>query len=125
MIPASDEFGVPGADDAAIFADMIELLGRDSSDVRDALAALSALSGARFADLPASEAEAVAAGFLARGDRLAATLGRVVLTMLLSRRTRGAGARTGAGAAISQGAHVGTRRLVAAGCRAWPRATLA
>ena len=79
MIPASDEFGVPGADDAVIFADIVGSLGRDIADVRDALAALSALSGAPFADLDANRAEAVAAAFLARGDRLATTLGRVIL----------------------------------------------
>ena len=29
MVPASEEYGVPGADDAAIFADIVRSLGRD------------------------------------------------------------------------------------------------
>ena len=34
MIPASTEFGVPGADDAIIFADIVKSLGRDLGDVQ-------------------------------------------------------------------------------------------
>ena len=30
MIPASEAFGVPGADDALIFADVVRSLGRDN-----------------------------------------------------------------------------------------------
>lgn len=79
MIPASQAFGVPGADDAVIFADIMRSLGRDTADVRAALAALSVLAGGAFADLDAATAEAVANTMLARGDRAAVTLGRVVL----------------------------------------------
>jgi hypothetical protein len=39
MVPASAEYGVPGADDEAIFADIIHSLGRDKNAVRKALAA--------------------------------------------------------------------------------------
>ena len=42
MIPASEAFGVPGADDALIFADIVRSLGRDTADVRTALAGLGA-----------------------------------------------------------------------------------
>ena len=34
MVPASGEYGVPGADDAAIFADIVRSLGRDRDAVR-------------------------------------------------------------------------------------------
>jgi hypothetical protein len=75
MIPASEPFGVPGADDPAIFADIVSSLGRDTADVRDALAAL----GDRFTDLDDTGAEAAANIVLGRDDRIAEVLGRVVL----------------------------------------------
>jgi hypothetical protein len=75
MIPASEEYGVPGADDPAIFADILRSLGRDTADVRTALAAL----GEGFANLDDAPAEAEAQAVLARGDRVSAALGRVVL----------------------------------------------
>lgn len=79
MIPASQTMGVPGADDALIFADIVRSLGRDTPDVRVALAALSVLAGGAFADLDAATGEAVAKTLLACGDRAAVALGRVVL----------------------------------------------
>lgn len=79
MIPASDEYAVPGADDPAIFSDILRSLGRDTEAVRTALAELAALDGAPFADLDATRAEAIAASFLATGSTAAATLGRVIL----------------------------------------------
>jgi hypothetical protein len=75
MIPASEAFGVPGADDPVIFADIVRSLGRDTADVRVALAAL----GDRFCALDAARAEAEAAAVLGRDDRVSAALGRVVL----------------------------------------------
>ncbi len=33
MIPANEEFGVPGADDAIIFADIVRSIGRDLDEV--------------------------------------------------------------------------------------------
>ena len=79
MIPASTEFGVPGADDAIIFADIVASLGRDFSPVRSAIAAMSALAGCPFADLDPSRREAVAASFRARGGVEVAALSRSVL----------------------------------------------
>jgi hypothetical protein len=79
MIPASEEFNVPGADDAIIFADIIRSLGRDTGDVRDAMAALSTLAGTAFADLDEERGETMLGTLLARGDRAGATLGRVIL----------------------------------------------
>ena len=40
LIPADDEHGVPGADDLAIFADIVQSIGRDMADMRTALAGL-------------------------------------------------------------------------------------
>jgi hypothetical protein len=79
MIPASETFGVPGADDPAIFADITASLGRDFDAVRDALAMLSTLSGSAFADLDETRRAAVAASFQARGGALPAALTRVIL----------------------------------------------
>ncbi len=79
MIPADAGLGVPGADDAAIFADVVKSLGRDLPDVRAALADLTALSGGAFADLPADRQEAVTHAFHATLSRTAITLGRVIL----------------------------------------------
>ncbi|MFZ2005091.1 MAG: hypothetical protein WAV02_08400, partial [Stellaceae bacterium] len=45
IIPASAEFGVPGADDPAIQADMLATLGRDAPPVREALDLLARLAG--------------------------------------------------------------------------------
>jgi len=79
MIPASTEFGVPGADDAIIFADIVQSLGRDLGDVREALRGLAALADGAFADLDVARRAAVAAAFRARGGAEVATLSRVIL----------------------------------------------
>jgi hypothetical protein len=79
MIPASGEFGVPGADDELIVADMLKTLGRDRDNVRRALAGLMEMSGGAFADLDAARAAAVAAEFLASRRPDVTVLGRVVL----------------------------------------------
>ncbi len=72
MIPASKEFGVPGADDAGIFADILGSLGRDRGHVRTALE--------RFADLCGAGApEQAAARLLDEAGPAVATLGRVIL----------------------------------------------
>jgi len=79
MVPASAEYRVPGADDEAIFADMVRSLGRDLPAVRAALTMLRELSGDAFTSLDAETAETKAMAFLARKDAAIATLGRVVL----------------------------------------------
>jgi hypothetical protein len=79
MIPASEEYDVPGAGDPAIFADITVSLGRDLAPVRGALAALAALAGGAFADLDAARANAVAEEFLAGGSAEVLILGRVIL----------------------------------------------
>jgi len=79
MLPASEEHGVPGADDPDIFADIVCSLGRDAAAVRAALAELAALGAGAFADLDTAGADGVAASFDASGSDNAATLGRVIL----------------------------------------------
>lgn len=79
MIPASEEFGVPGADDAIIFADISRSIGRDLADVRQALAEIVTLGGGPFADMDEARRETVGGTFQARGGALVATLGRVIL----------------------------------------------
>jgi hypothetical protein len=79
MVPASEEFGVPGADDAAIFADIIASIGRDFDSVRQALGVLTALSGHAFADLDETRRDVVAGAFQAQGGVVLATLTRVIL----------------------------------------------
>ncbi len=79
MIPASTEYGVPGADDAIIQADIVATLGRDTGMVRQALDLLARLAGMPLADLDAARRELVAAEFRASGGAAVATLARVVL----------------------------------------------
>ncbi|PSO17781.1 hypothetical protein [Bradyrhizobium sp. MOS003] len=79
IVPASDEYKVPGADDAAIQADMLATLGRDTKLVAAALDHLARLAGAPLAELDAARREAVAQEFRKSGGAAAATLARVVL----------------------------------------------
>jgi hypothetical protein len=79
MVPASTEYDVPGADDDAIFADILASLGRDLGEVRRALAVLRHLGAGAFADLGVKHREAVAEEFRAVGGTPPATLSRVIL----------------------------------------------
>lgn len=79
MVPASAEYGVPGADDEAIFADIVRSLGRDRSSVCTALAMVREAAGGDFCGLDASQAEATAMDVLGRGGPLVTALGRAVL----------------------------------------------
>jgi hypothetical protein len=79
MIPASTEFGVPGADDAIIQTDIVATLGRDTGMVRHALDRLARLAGMPLAGLDAARREVVAAEFRASDGAAVATLARVVL----------------------------------------------
>ena len=79
MIPASDEFDVPGADDPAIQADMLATLGRDAARVREALEELARLAGAPLAELDPARREAVALQWREAGGEAGATLSRVIL----------------------------------------------
>jgi len=79
MVPASTEFGVPGADDPAIFADIVASIGRDAADVRKALTALRQAAGAAFADADPAKAEAAAAALREAGGAPRAAIERVIL----------------------------------------------
>ena len=80
IIPASAEFGVPGADDPAIQADIVATLGRDTGLVREALEELARLAGRRpLASLDPGRRETVALELRAKGGTAVTTLTRVVL----------------------------------------------
>jgi hypothetical protein len=79
MVPASAEYGVPGADDAVIFGDIVRSLGRDRDAVRKALAMLREIAGGDFAGLDEAKAEAAAMTLLGREGPVVTALGRAVL----------------------------------------------
>ncbi len=79
IIPASDEYKVPGADDPAIQTDILATLGRDTNLVIAALDHLARLAGMPLADLEPAAREGVAQEFRQHGGPAAATLVRVVL----------------------------------------------
>jgi hypothetical protein len=79
MIPASAAFGVPGADDPVILADIVKSLGRDLPLVRAALAAIAARSGGAFAALDLDSREALVDGYSKSGGAPAEALGRAIL----------------------------------------------
>jgi hypothetical protein len=79
MIPASADFGVPGADDPAIQADIVTTLGRDADLVRKALDEFARLAGQPLASLDPARREAVAAQLRTGGGAALATLVRVIL----------------------------------------------
>ncbi|MBR0758270.1 hypothetical protein JQ604_39335 [Bradyrhizobium jicamae] len=79
IVPASDEYKVPGADDPVIQADMLATLGRDTAPVAQALDHLAKLAGMPLAELEPARRDAVAQEFRASGGAAAATLVRVVL----------------------------------------------
>jgi hypothetical protein len=79
MMPASAEYGVPGADDEAIFADIVRSLGRDRNAVRAALGMLHDIAGGNLAGLDQTKAEAATTTLLGRKYPVLTALGRAVL----------------------------------------------
>jgi hypothetical protein len=79
MVPSCTEFRVPGADDAAIFADTVRCLGRDQDNVRTALAMLRQMAGGDFAAIDDATAEATAMALLRHEGPEITALGRAVL----------------------------------------------
>ena len=79
MIPASERHGVPGADDEAIFADILRSLERDRDDVARALQRLATLAGGRFAALATDRRLAIANALRSEGGPPLAALTRVIL----------------------------------------------
>jgi len=88
MVPADVGYGVPGADDDIIFADIIRSLGRDAQAVRDALQMLREIAGeglasgdpnSAFDRLDTGKAETAMLTLLSRDDSVVKALGRAVL----------------------------------------------
>jgi hypothetical protein len=79
MIPASDEFDVPGADDPLIQADILATLGRDTTLVAEALEKLARIAGWPLAALDPAQQQAAAMELRTQGGPAVATLTRVVL----------------------------------------------
>jgi hypothetical protein len=79
VIPASAEFGVPGADDEAIAADMERTMGRDREDVLRALAKLDTAAGGPLAEQSAAQREAAGRWLREHESALATTFANLVL----------------------------------------------
>jgi hypothetical protein len=79
IIPSSAKYGVPGADDDAIFADIVNSIGRDHKHVRAALTLLHTLAGGAFVELDAVRRVEVAAKLRAAGNPAVGVLTRIVL----------------------------------------------
>jgi hypothetical protein len=79
IVPPSTKYDVPGADDAAIFADIVNSIGRDAELVRAALGRLRALSGGSFAAQDPGRRAEVAASLRAERDTGLSVLTRIVL----------------------------------------------
>jgi hypothetical protein len=78
IIPASSRFDVPGADDPAIFTDLLTSLERDFGAVRQALATVTSLVGGRLTELSAERRLAVLSEFRTQHRAQAAILETVV-----------------------------------------------
>jgi hypothetical protein len=79
MIPESEEYRVPGADDGAIQGDILATLGRDTGAVAAALDHVARLAGKPLAALDDARRDAVVQELRASGGGPAATLVRVIL----------------------------------------------
>jgi len=79
MIPATAEYGMPGADDATIFATIVKSLGRDTGDARAVLRDLAELSDDDFAGLPPAQRDAAVTALRAAAGASLPILHRVVL----------------------------------------------
>jgi len=79
IIPASAQYDVPGADDDAIFRDIVNSIGRDRNDVRAALSKLRTLASGPLAALDAARRSEVTAKLRAEGGAPVGVLTRIVL----------------------------------------------
>jgi hypothetical protein len=79
IIPPSAKYGVPGADDDTIFADIVSSIGRDADHMRAALARLRTLAGGPCAALDAVRRGEVAAKLRDEGGAPVGVLTRIVL----------------------------------------------
>lgn len=74
MIPASAEYGVPGAGDPRILADILQSIDRDREALREALRAIDGNADRRLADLPEREQARRLAEFRAASPELAGVI---------------------------------------------------
>jgi hypothetical protein len=79
IIPCSEKYGVPGADDDIIFSDIVNSIGRDRNEVCAALATLRTLAGGPFAALDAARRREIATTLRADGGSAVRVLTRIVL----------------------------------------------
>jgi hypothetical protein len=79
IIPPSVKYGVPGADDATIFTDIVNSIGRDADRVHEALATLHNVAGGQFAALDVTRRAEVAAKLREDGGGAVGVLTRIVL----------------------------------------------
>jgi hypothetical protein len=79
IVPPSARYGVPGADDDIIFADILASVGRDFAPVRAALGTLRSLANGPFSALDAARRAEVAAQLRADGGYAVRVLTRLVL----------------------------------------------
>jgi hypothetical protein len=79
MVLARAECCMGGADDEAIFADIVRSLSRDRNDTRKALATLPGIGGGDFAGLDETKAEAATVTLPRREDPVTNALGGAVL----------------------------------------------
>ncbi len=79
IVPPSAKYGVPGADDEKILADIVASVGRDADHVHAALARLRTLAEGPFAALDATRRINVAARLRAEGGAAIRVLTRIVL----------------------------------------------
>ena len=117
IIPASDEYKVPGADDPAIQADMLATLGRDTALVAQALDHLARLAGQPLAELDTAKRECDSERVPRHRRRRGGDARPRRPAMLLPRRSRAALARAGASRTVPEGLHAGAGRLGAARSR--------
>ncbi|WP_193176948.1 hypothetical protein [Oricola nitratireducens] len=74
MIPASAEYGVPGADDPRILADILQSIDRDREALGKALRAIDGSADRRLANLPEPEQARRLAAFRVASPDLAAVI---------------------------------------------------
>jgi hypothetical protein len=79
MVPASAEYGVPGAGYEAIFDDILRSLGRDTEHVIAMLRMVDGMAGGAFADLDPQRREAIAARLRETGGEALTYLTRIIL----------------------------------------------
>jgi hypothetical protein len=79
MIPASAEYGVPGAGDDAIFAEILRNLGRDAEHVATLVLTLDEIAGGVFADMEAARREAAAARLYKSGGEPLMHIERIIV----------------------------------------------